>query len=601
MKKPDFKRAAQDKTTIGKKCSRRPSLVSVYQQRWFFLDITGKKLHYYRDNDIHTPESGSIDMTTILDVRYSQVFDAPEFSLDLVSDEKHYTVVADTQTAMVRWAYAFKLCCSDSLVATITPPSIQLSPSLQKSQLGGRASMVAAVAGTTGEEFSVTFVEPGPLLLNVMGSAKKDASGNIIKTYILVTSFPVTADGSAGRAEATGKIRFRDFVLGINDYTFEDTITFKEVTRLIHAATWPKTFHFYRSSENNTTASTVLESWSTVFYPALNRRRRRYVELRWDALNFRKPSPSGSAQPKRDTYFAISQIEVIRPFINMTYPQNQRYTLQLVCRGDSVVHHVGADDRSVACSAVEVLELCFSKEHSMNAWRSALLSPPLHPSVRADGSTITVAPLETIEAVDTLLSSAAGVPLGIKSNLTGNFSRRDITLIAGRLEWANLMQTGRVKTTHIRKRSMFIADSSSCLVTEIRACLVLSAEKAYRYQLILRSSEQRVTIGMADEETLMQWTNAIAETVALAPPEISDKVRIPAVVETVTGLETASQATIADGDDDDGHLRRMTIAGKGRIIVGLFLNFLRVLSLLVSNHYQIFLNHEFHILKLYKS
>ena len=36
------------------------------------------------------------------------------------------------------------------------------------------------------------------------------------------------------------------------------------------------------------------------------------MELRWDALNFRKPNPDGTPMPKRDAYFTIDQVKYRR-------------------------------------------------------------------------------------------------------------------------------------------------------------------------------------------------------------------------------------------------------------------------------------------------
>ncbi|CAM6031367.1 unnamed protein product [Sphagnum compactum] len=65
-------------------------------------------LKYYKDDKCFE-ESGHINMTDIIAVRESQIYDAPEYSLDLVSNEIYYTVGAESQISMIRWAYAFNV------------------------------------------------------------------------------------------------------------------------------------------------------------------------------------------------------------------------------------------------------------------------------------------------------------------------------------------------------------------------------------------------------------------------------------------------------------------------------------------------------------
>jgi hypothetical protein len=63
------------------------------------------KLFYYGD-ETEKDEKGYIDLKEIVDIQYSTVFDAPPFSLDLITSEKHYTIVAESNNSMLLWAYA---------------------------------------------------------------------------------------------------------------------------------------------------------------------------------------------------------------------------------------------------------------------------------------------------------------------------------------------------------------------------------------------------------------------------------------------------------------------------------------------------------------
>ena len=102
LKKPDFKRAEQKRDAVERRQSivkesggvqRRSSIslvkdalgLSGYKDRWFVLDSKKRLMTYYKDTKDGTPESGRIDISRIVDIQYSEIHDAPEFSLDLVS------------------------------------------------------------------------------------------------------------------------------------------------------------------------------------------------------------------------------------------------------------------------------------------------------------------------------------------------------------------------------------------------------------------------------------------------------------------------------------------------------------------------------------
>ena len=279
-------------------------------------------------------------------------------------------------------------------------------------------------------QYSVTFEDEGPILINIMGSTKTNPQTGETKHCVVVTSFPTREDGSPGRAELTGKIRFRDYVAGVNHVNFAN-LSFKEATKAIHEASWPKTFHFERGADDVNRALTQIESWSFVHYGTFPCKRRRYVELRWDALNFKKPAPGGAASSERDAYFALNQIDHIRPVHDKSMPANQQYILQLICRTNAVVDYVGENDESIGGTPLQTLELCFSKLHTMNSWRSALITPPTEGRESSLGDLVPVLPMDTIEAAEAI---ATTVSVGIKSTLTGNFSPREVSLVSGQLE-----------------------------------------------------------------------------------------------------------------------------------------------------------------------
>lgn len=107
--KPNHKREEQLKDKIHddklKFSWKRAIIGSIpYKKRWFQLDTQSKVLRYYKTSDDNI-KLGEINLNYIIDVIYSKVYDADEFTLDLVSNEKHYTVRASSMNEMVQWAY----------------------------------------------------------------------------------------------------------------------------------------------------------------------------------------------------------------------------------------------------------------------------------------------------------------------------------------------------------------------------------------------------------------------------------------------------------------------------------------------------------------
>jgi hypothetical protein len=118
-----------------------------------------------------------------------------------------------------------------------------------------------------------------------------------------------------------------------------------------------------------------IQSWAFVYYPLLEERRRRYIELKKGSIDFRKPATEGSVAFKRDAFFNIDQIAQIRPIVDKTAPSDEQFTLQLICVPGAVVHLVNVKDEIIGTNEVEILELCFPKQFYLNSWRSVLLSP----------------------------------------------------------------------------------------------------------------------------------------------------------------------------------------------------------------------------------
>jgi len=131
---------------------------------------------------------------------------------------------------------------------------------------------IAAVSWVTQ---SVTFERKAPLNLVVKGVAKEmserdrkaarkrakragqgvgeaaalaQSSANL-GHWIVVSGFTPKPDGSPGPAEASGKCRVGDSIVGLNGEPLADGVTFNEFARSVREATWPLTLHTVRDAK----------------------------------------------------------------------------------------------------------------------------------------------------------------------------------------------------------------------------------------------------------------------------------------------------------------------------------------------------------------
>ena len=197
------------------------------------------------------------------------------------------------------------------------------------------------VAQEKWHRYDYTFEEPGPIGLNVMGVAGTDKqTGALLNHWVVVSSFETTEEGLPGRSEASGVIAKDDYVVGVNGKDLTSS-TFNEAFEIIKEASWPKTLHFLRDNDA-AKESARIDSWAYVFYPALNRRRKRYCEVRSRFINFRKALPDGTVNQQRDAFFLLSHIKKVVPIYDKSREHlnlEQTYVLQLHCKEKSQVEH----------------------------------------------------------------------------------------------------------------------------------------------------------------------------------------------------------------------------------------------------------------------
>lgn len=113
LSKPDFKRKTQMRDNV--ELGRRPSLLSrmtkdqSFKRRYFRLGHVPDKLEYFLTEECKPEEKkGEVDLTSIVEIGVSAVYQAPENSLDLVDAERHYTIAAENENQMLMWLYALK-------------------------------------------------------------------------------------------------------------------------------------------------------------------------------------------------------------------------------------------------------------------------------------------------------------------------------------------------------------------------------------------------------------------------------------------------------------------------------------------------------------
>ena len=562
LKKPDFKREQQTTEYIvsGRDAGIFSRMLgSSYSNRYFVLSIHERKLRYYESAEM-MEEKGSIDLTYVDEVDYSHVRDAGNNSIDLITTEQHYTLQAETSEDMHKWALAIKRCLRKHAIDkhSSAVDAVQSAPSYSRESLVGRPDILTGIEKW--HRFDFTYEEAGPMYMNVMGSSNRDAGGVELNSWVIVTEFELTPEGTPGRSEASGLISVKDYVVGVNGADLT-TSTFNDAMDAIASATFPKTLHFLRDNEASK-EQTRIESWATVYYTALNRRRRRYCEIKRNMLNFRKPAPGGSASGERDAFFLVDHISRVSPLIDMNAPEDQRYLLQLHCKDKSTVEHIGANDKSVGGSPVTVLEMCFPTEKNMNRWRSLFCSPTLFNSnegVPAD-KLVTLSEGEEAELTSgcggsTKSGAGAGAgiilqssdALAIKSTLTNTISSRKFYILSdGHIWWERHAEKGKSGATSLR-RSIFVADSQSCDLVKCfakRTPLGNIGDTTYEYQLGLETKQSSLIICFAEEGDLTVWLCSLRELVAKAPKlTVPDSLAIPE--------EASEAADEAGGDDGD--------------------------------------------------
>ena len=460
-----------DKNTLGKKVANFVS-TPYYTKRWFVLDTHNKTLKYYKDEHTRV-ESGCIDMATVIDIQSCTDPYAPTHAFDLVGRGGRCSLAAQTYEDVIKWCY----CCED-VIKHIEP--------VARSDLSEITSSegVAARNSPRGDNitddkrwhrYNYVFPEAGPLMLNVVGLTDQDANGTIQSHWLLVTSFARYPDGRLGNAEKSSIIKIKDYIVGVNNVDLT-ILPYHDAMVAMRNATFPKTVYFLRDLQNKQ-ETLYLESWAYVYYEALNRRRKRYIELDSDNISFRKPTVSGSTSVKRDSSFAIDQIAHIQPLIDHNYdPSDSQHILRIVCHPGASISLIGNDELIVGSININTIDLYFNEISDLNEWVRILTNASLRPR-RNNTTIIPNIPVIANGVIEKSEDNKQFIDiLSIKSYVTGIFTPRQFTITPdGYLLWKRISTTkAEIKRSSARfskdkGRRIFIGNDLTCTLRGVYA------------------------------------------------------------------------------------------------------------------------------------
>ena len=428
LKKPEYNRAAQERKNVLKKVSYTTLFGSAYKSFYFILDIKNLKFSWYKNDEPNATEIGFIDMSLITDIQYSQVYDAPGNSLDLITKDHHYTIQMENNNDLCRWCYALSLCQPKCMSKTHPRWSLikgkskfdikydKNSPEYSDtnqtdSSINNTSTSIATATNTTTTnnnntlqrwyEYEIVYTNPNdPLMLNLVSIVNRDKDGKLLNYLLSIGSFEFPIDGSLpGVSENTGMISIKDYLIGVNDIDLTKHDISMAINSIENKTKWPKTLHFIRD-EFGMKNTPKVEGWSFVKYKGIintstadfaETRKLRYIEFTYNTLHFFKAEPGGSVSDVKNTFFDITQIESMQCLVDELSGNynGQQYVIILKCQPKSIMKYIGYETNNttdnnnitmnnnmvcVGADYIDTIEFSFPTLRQLNRWRSAFAS-----------------------------------------------------------------------------------------------------------------------------------------------------------------------------------------------------------------------------------
>ena len=457
-----------------------------------------EKVHFLafsEDNLGKSVESGHIDMSCITDVRMSE---SPEFALTLKSADMNYSLVAEDQASMVRWALAINSCRPQQLSAVVSMAAQNIDDNYYKTENNKTLSRYEHTYGTK-----------GPLGLNLRFRTEYDetGSGAVLPRPIgvVVASFYLFDDGKPDRSEMLGIISVNDHILAVNGVDVTNMIH-NEACDVIEETTFPKTVLFMRDSGDKVTSR--MAGWAMVYHQSLHKYSRRYIDIRWDSIYFRRPLSGCILGARNYASIGLDRIDSMQPIIDKTMPKNRQFIVRLFLKAGAATDYFDDGYNSPTSTStstsncVGYIDICFGIIKKMDKWRSAFTSPNICRKI---------IPMQTLEIVesDAVNLTEHGTTNSMLCILSNKYVKKDFILYNGLLIW---YKVGSDFPYSYKRRGieLYRYNSSHSNLRSVRAVRSnFTRDNKYKYQLELTTHDQLVTIVFEKKIVMLKWLKSI--------------------------------------------------------------------------------------------
>lgn len=504
MFKPDFKRPEQARVNRDQNIhvtTLKSVFKSAYSKRLFH--ISGERLIYFKDKSSPV-ELGYIDLSQVKRIEDSILHDAPAYSIDLLTNDRCYTLGCQTSTDKLRW-----------ILALINVHELN-KPERPRYQV-----------------ITVTFPEKQLLYMNIRGvgyvEQTEDGEEDIHGEMLIIKSFQRTPEGNPGPAESSGRIKAGDQMIEVNGTNLE-SFTFDESVNHIKQSPWPLTIKLRRDRFASSLLPLTKDGWvriSALEGPAytgyqtissssspsskssqgahLNGETyRRYVELRDSQLAFFQPTIGGSAMQKPE--FSIELLNAIQFDLQSGQFESESidYRIQIALNDDTTSTGNNSD------ATTRYIYMTFASENEMRPWVSAIAASYSQNKRRFE------TPLEMPKVIkyrEVNSTNSDGIT-NLKSSLMvlikdGPTSTSSGTFVPRFVEWFhNTIKIQRPKEKQwLGQTKYMIRQGSQCLLTSFEYTFLEDArDERAKYRVKLTFQDQtELTFASNLEKDLRQW------------------------------------------------------------------------------------------------